>query len=117
MDNGEEVCKTIIQTLPDIVYKINFEGFFSYINEAVCKLGYTPEELIGKHFSTIICSEDLETIQSSSVLPKLRGKITGEIYGNIQSIIFSALAMKLDYTALWGLTLILSVHRNNSSTT
>ncbi len=79
MDRGEEVCKTIIQTLPDIVYKINLEGFFSYINEAVCKLGYTPEDLIGKHFSTIICSEDLDTVQSSSVLPKLKGKITGEI--------------------------------------
>lgn len=79
MDRGEEVYKTIIQTLPDIVYKLDLDGIFTYINEAVCKLGYTPEELVGKHFSTIIYSKDLETVQSSSVLPQLKGKITGDL--------------------------------------
>ena len=79
MDRGEEVYKTIIQTLPDIVYRIDFDGIFTYINEAVCKLGYTPEELIGKHFSTIIYAQDLETVQSSSVLPQLKGKVTGDM--------------------------------------
>jgi len=41
----------ILQALPDIVYKIDQEGRFAFINDAVHILGYEPQELIGKHFS------------------------------------------------------------------
>ncbi|MCP4137307.1 MAG: PAS domain S-box protein [bacterium] len=69
--------KNLIQSIPDIVYQINTSGYFTYLNEAVFKLGYTPEELIGKHFSVIIEPGSLESIQRSTVLPQLKGNNTG----------------------------------------
>ena len=77
MDKGDEVFRTIIQTLPDIVYEINPDGKFIYVNEAISSLGYTPDELIGKHFTEILYSDDAKLINSSTVLRKLKGKKIG----------------------------------------
>jgi len=48
----------LIESMPDIVYKIDMDGFIEYINQAVEGLGVTREELIGKHITRIIVAED-----------------------------------------------------------
>ncbi|MFH0796859.1 MAG: HD domain-containing phosphohydrolase [Candidatus Omnitrophota bacterium] len=69
--------KDLLYFIPDIVYKIDPDGRFVFVNEAVHNLGYEPEELIGKHFSVIVYPEDVENISSGVVLPKYVGKRTG----------------------------------------
>ena len=54
---SEERYRTIIETISDIVFQVNPDGTIEFINSAVKVLGYQPEELIGKHFTTILNEE------------------------------------------------------------
>ncbi len=75
---SEEKHRTLLEAMPDIVYKIDTDGYFKFINEAVECLGYTPDELIGKHFSVLIHPDDVENVSRTSVLPRLAGQVTGD---------------------------------------
>lgn len=68
----------ILDILPDIIYKIDPEGYFVYLSKSIAILGYTPKELLGRHFSSIVSPEDLPFISRKAVLPQLRGKETGD---------------------------------------
>ncbi|MCP4132383.1 MAG: PAS domain S-box protein [bacterium] len=78
MDRFPENYKDIIDTLPDIVYQLDTDGNFTYLNDSIQKFGYTVPELLGKHFSSIIHPDDREKVQSSFVLPRFKGTVTGE---------------------------------------
>lgn len=75
--DSQEQLSTLIQTIPDIVYRVDTSGRFIYVNKAVERLGFTPDELIGKHFSMLIHPDDLNNISRDSVLPEFVGKVTG----------------------------------------
>ncbi len=68
--------ETLIGLIPDIIYRIDHNGIFTYLSESVYKLGYEPAELIGKHYSVLMHPDDLKKVQSSLVLPELAGKKT-----------------------------------------
>ncbi|MEW5766065.1 MAG: ATP-binding protein [bacterium] len=74
----EERYRTFIQTIPDIVYEVEAEGRFTFLNNAVRQLGYNPEELMGKHFKEIIHPDDFENVSHLVALPKYKGRITGD---------------------------------------
>jgi len=68
----------LVSSLPDIVYTLDGEGRFVYVNESIAQLGYNPYELIGKHFSTIIEDEDVPRVSREVVVKALAGAVTGE---------------------------------------
>nr|CRH05580.1 putative hybrid histidine kinase and sensor protein [include 2 PAS domain, 3 response regulator receiver domain, HisKA, HATPasr_c and Hpt domain] [Candidatus Magnetococcus massalia] len=70
---SEAHFRSLVSTIPDIVYKLDPEGRFTFLNDAVKRLGYEPEELIGQHFSTIMNAEDADSVDSQKVLPSLVG--------------------------------------------
>ncbi|WP_420266350.1 PAS domain-containing sensor histidine kinase [Candidatus Magnetominusculus dajiuhuensis] len=65
---SEEKYRTLIETIPDIVYMIDKDGIFVLVNNAVRALGYEPGELIGQHFSKILFPEDVESVSRSIAL-------------------------------------------------
>ncbi len=65
---SESRYQTLVKTIPDIVFRINGRGEFTFINSAVRNLGYTPEELMSKPFSSIVHPSDLETL-NRTLLP------------------------------------------------
>jgi PAS domain S-box-containing protein len=65
--------ESLVNTVPDIVYRIDPEGNFTFVNEAIEKLGYNPKELIGIHFSSIILPKDAMSVSREEVM-KLRQK-------------------------------------------
>ncbi|MEO5355706.1 MAG: PAS domain S-box protein [Nitrospirae bacterium YQR-1] len=75
---SEERFKTLVETIPDIVYRLDSEGRFTYLNSTIGKLGFSPEELIGQHFSKIISTDYVEEVSRACVLPKLAGVKTGD---------------------------------------
>lgn len=75
---SEERFKSLVITIPDIVYRIDTEGDFTFINDAIKKLGHEPAKLLGSHFSEIIPPADVETVGRLKVLPKYKGKVTGD---------------------------------------
>ncbi len=74
---SEEQHRSLLEAMPDIVYKIDSQGYFKYINPAVIHLGYSPEELIGEHFSVLVHPSDLSSVSRASVLPPLTGIYIG----------------------------------------
>ncbi|MCG6551202.1 MAG: PAS domain-containing sensor histidine kinase [Candidatus Magnetominusculus sp. LBB02] len=65
---SEEKYRILLETIPDIVYMIDKDGIFLIVNNAVRFFGYEPEELIGKHFSTLISPEDVLSVSRNGVL-------------------------------------------------
>lgn len=73
---SEERFRILVQMMPDIVYRIDKDGCFTFVNNAVQFLGYSPNELIGKHFSTIMSHSDAKRVSSVEVLKNFIGKQT-----------------------------------------
>jgi PAS domain S-box-containing protein len=67
----------ILDVLPDIIYKIDPDGHFVYLSKSIMVLGYSQDELLGKHFSVLVHPEDLPFVSRKAVLPRLKGKATG----------------------------------------
>ncbi len=78
LKESEERLELLMQTVPDIIYRIDGDGKFLYINNAITGLGYKPEELIGKHFSCLIDTSGAKDIERSEALKTYEGKVTGD---------------------------------------
>ncbi|MBF0538571.1 MAG: PAS domain S-box protein [Nitrospirae bacterium] len=78
LQETELLYTSLMDTIPDMVYKVDLDGNFTFINGAVRMIGYEPEELIGRHFSTIIAPEEIEYVSRLAVLPRYMGKALGE---------------------------------------
>ncbi|WP_304242938.1 sensor histidine kinase [Gracilinema caldarium] len=74
---SEKRYMNLMNSLPDIVYTLDGDGRFVYVNEAISQLGFTPSELIGKHFSTILHQDDVPKVSRRFVLQELQGVRTG----------------------------------------
>ena len=61
---SEERYRYLVQNSPDIIYTLDADGNFTFLSEALEHLlGFTVEDLIGKHYTTIVCEEDREKAQ------------------------------------------------------
>ncbi len=61
LENSEKNYRYLVDNSPDIIYALNDDGKFTFVNNRVQQLlGYTREELIGKHYSVLVHDEDLE---------------------------------------------------------
>jgi len=79
LQEGERRYRRLVEMLPDIVYRIDTNGRFTFINDAISVFGYKPKDLIGEHFSKLIHPDDIDKISRMEVLPKLKGKTNAEI--------------------------------------
>ena len=72
---SEERFRSLVVTIPDIVYRIDGDGHFTFVNNAIRRLGYEPETLYGEHFSKIILPADVPAVSRREVLPRLAGRV------------------------------------------
>ena len=75
LHESENRYKSLVQLIPDVLYALDPDGKFIFLNGAVRTLGYDPMDLVGKHFSEIVDTDnvDVDSINSSKVLPKYLG--------------------------------------------
>jgi|GEM_PF-1502399 len=70
--------RTLVETLPGVVYALDDRGHFAFVSKNVTDmLGYSPDELLGLHFSNIVHPEDLPSVSRDYILPKFVGISTG----------------------------------------
>ncbi|MGZ3181173.1 MAG: EAL domain-containing response regulator [Telluria sp.] len=61
LETSEKMYRYLVDSSPDIIYTLNHEGRFTFVNDrAQALLGLTRDELIGKHYSMIVHEEDIE---------------------------------------------------------
>ena len=58
---SERLHRYIVNTSPDIIYILDQDGHFTFINERIeSLLGFSKKEIIGKHYSFLVHNDDLE---------------------------------------------------------
>jgi diguanylate cyclase (GGDEF)-like protein/PAS domain S-box-containing protein len=58
---SEKLYRYLVDSSPDIIYTLNQEGRFTFINDRAQQLlGFGPGELIGQHYSVLVHDEDFE---------------------------------------------------------
>ena len=61
LECSEKLYRYLVDSSPDIIYTLNQEGRFSFVNDrALQLLGFSREELLGKHYSSVVHDDDLE---------------------------------------------------------
>jgi PAS domain-containing protein len=75
---SEERFRSLVTTIPDIIYRIDENGYFTFVNDAVTLLGWSPDDLIGRHFSAFILPADVDAVSRDRVLPRYAGQILGD---------------------------------------
>jgi PAS domain S-box-containing protein len=57
--HSERLHRYMVDNSPDLIYILNLNGEFSFVNDSVTKLlGYDKSDLLGKHYSHFIADED-----------------------------------------------------------
>ena len=63
-----------------VIYILDPEGCFTFINRAVEDiLNFTPDELLGKHFSVILPPDECDRVSRKVTLPRMAGRVTGSL--------------------------------------
>jgi diguanylate cyclase (GGDEF)-like protein/PAS domain S-box-containing protein len=58
---SERLHRYLVNTSPDIIYILDRDGHFTFINERIeTLLGYESKELVGKHYSILVHQNDVE---------------------------------------------------------
>jgi diguanylate cyclase (GGDEF)-like protein/PAS domain S-box-containing protein len=61
LERSERLYRYLIDNSPDIIYTLNDEGYFSFVNKRVTALlGIDRDWLVGRHYSELIHEEDLD---------------------------------------------------------
>ena len=61
LECSEKLYRYLVDSSPDIIYTLNEEGRFSFVNDrAEQLLGFSRDALIGKHYSAVVHDDDLE---------------------------------------------------------
>ena len=65
---SEKKYRTLVENLNDVIYSVDLHGRITYISPPVTSiLGYTPAELINKHFTHLVHPEDKDAIERAFV--------------------------------------------------
>jgi len=76
---SEERYRSIFDNALDIIYTVDSSGVFMDINACVESLGYSKEDVIGKHFSDFVYKDDLQIVNNSFL--ELKGKMKAKTKG------------------------------------
>jgi diguanylate cyclase (GGDEF)-like protein/PAS domain S-box-containing protein len=61
LEHSERLHRFLVEQSPDIIYTLDKKGVFIFVNGRVqALLGYSREELLGKHYSLIVHPDDQE---------------------------------------------------------
>ena len=61
LECSEKLYRYLVDSSPDIIYTLNHEGRFTFVNDRAQQLlGFSAADLVGKHYSELVHDEDLE---------------------------------------------------------
>ncbi|MDA3902360.1 MAG: EAL domain-containing protein [Desulfuromusa sp.] len=61
LEESEALHRFIVHNSPDLLYMLDRDGYFVFINKKTIKLlGYSRKEIIGKHYQDVVYAKDIE---------------------------------------------------------
>ena len=76
LKQSEEQFKALVDSIPDLVYKINKEGILVYIGGNIQQYGYDPEEVIGKMFINFVHEDDKQRVLNNFIIQRNNNDIS-----------------------------------------
>jgi PAS domain S-box-containing protein len=74
---SEERYRDLVENIDDVIYTVDANGVVSYVSPAVESwLGYSPSEIVGRHFRAFVLEEDLEAAREG--FARVLGGATGQ---------------------------------------
>ncbi len=71
--NSREELNSIIRSTPDVIYRLDTVGRFTFVSDAIRRYGVTPGELIGKPFLDFVHEADREAVRDRINQRRTRG--------------------------------------------
>jgi len=62
LEASQNLLSSIIQTIPEIVYRLDSDGHITFISDSIKNYGYQPDELLGKPIFDIVYPSDAEKV-------------------------------------------------------
>ncbi len=95
LKESEEKFRSFMETASDLMYITSKDGYFTYVNEAMCSvLGYYREEMIGLHVTEVFAKESIPEYKFEQKKLATKGEVLYEpawetknrvkIYGEIK---------------------------------
>ncbi|MCP4726156.1 MAG: PAS domain S-box protein [bacterium] len=91
LKESEKLFFSIVESVPDIIYRLDLEGNITFISSSVKQYGYTPDELTGRNILELVHPEDRE---------KARYRINERRSGSRRTQSFELRLMKKDHIAV-----------------
>ncbi|MDP2432490.1 MAG: EAL domain-containing protein [Pseudomonadota bacterium] len=61
IDQSEQWHRLLINTSPDVIYTLDDNGHFTFLNESISRvLGYRPEDLVGHSYEALVPRDELD---------------------------------------------------------
>ncbi len=61
LESSERLYRYLINSSPDLIFTLDHDGIFTFVNDRVQPLlGFTRDELLGRHYSALVHAPDLE---------------------------------------------------------
>nr|WP_315234301.1 EAL domain-containing protein [uncultured Albidiferax sp.] len=61
LERSERIYRYLVDSSPDIIYTLDHEGRFTFVNDRAHQLlGFSRDEILGKHFSVLVHEDDLD---------------------------------------------------------
>lgn len=74
LEESEALHRFIVHNSPDLLYMLDRDGYFVFVNKNTIKLlGYSRKEIIGKHYTEVVYPKDVERAKlffNNGVLPQ-----------------------------------------------
>jgi signal transduction histidine kinase len=77
-DSRHKQIESLIESLPDMVFKIDESGYFSFLSNQISQWGYDSSQLLHHHFSEILHPDDYRECAREFILPQYKGIKTGK---------------------------------------
>lgn len=76
---AEVVSDDLLELTGDIIARVDYDGFFTYLNDVACSFwGLSSEELLGRSFTDLVHPEDMERSVEATSAALRSGKV---VYG------------------------------------
>lgn len=61
LESSQRLYRYLVDSSPDIIYTLDHEGRFTFVNDRAYQLlGFSRDDLIGKHYSVLVHEDDME---------------------------------------------------------
>jgi len=61
LESSERIYRYLVNSSPDLIFTLDHEGIFTFVNDRLQSLlGFTRDDLLGRHYSALIHAPDLE---------------------------------------------------------